>query len=54
MLGQETSGDAASAQPAIYPNEQGWPMLPDLDKLMMSMAEEKLLMRRYFACISRE
>jgi hypothetical protein len=29
-------------------------MLPDLDRLMMSMAEEKLLMRRYFACVSCE
>jgi hypothetical protein len=29
-------------------------MLPDLDRLVLTMAEEKLLMRRYFACISSE
>lgn len=45
-------GSVPEIVPSIYPNKDGWPMLPPLDMLRLSMAEEKLLLCWYFTLTS--
>lgn len=52
--GNQMLGDPESAPPSVYPNEDGWPMLPDVDELDMRMGEEKQIMRRWITCLSCE
>jgi hypothetical protein len=46
--------DATIAHPHMYPNEHGWPMIPDPEILGLHMSEQKVLPRHYFSMTSSE
>jgi hypothetical protein len=52
FTGPVLTRNVAIAHPHVYPNQHGWPMIPDLEILGLQM--RKVLLRRYFAATSSE